>query len=67
MVDGRVLEFENAHVAVGGCGGEEAAGLMGGPGYHVDRGLVLGELVDALPLIVLALLLPDEYLAVVAG
>lgn len=40
---------------------------MGGPGDNVDRGLVQGEVVDALPLVALgALFFPDKDFAVVA-
>lgn len=68
VVDGVVLELEDADVAVGRGAGEEAAGLVRGPGHDVDRGLVQGVVVDALPLRALlgALLLPDEDLAVEA-
>lgn len=41
---------------------------MGSPGDDIDRRLVQGEVVDALPLAVRgALLLPDEDLAIVSG
>lgn len=69
VVDGAaVLELEDGDVAVGGGTGEEAAGFVGGPGDDVDRGLVQGEVVYALPLrrLLGALLLPDEDFAVVA-
>ena len=68
MVDSVVLELEDGDVAVGGGAGEQAAGLVRGPGDDVDRGLVQGEVVDALPLggLLGALFLPDEDLAVVA-
>lgn len=40
---------------------------MRGPGDSIDGGFVMGEVVDALPRVVLGtLLLPDEDLAVVA-
>lgn len=41
---------------------------MGSPGDDIDRRLMQGEVVDALPLAVRgALLLPDEDLAIVSG
>lgn len=69
VVDGVVLELEDGDGAVRGGAGQEAARLVGGPGNDVDRGLVLGEVVDALPLRALlgALLLPDEDFAVVTS
>ena len=60
-----VLELEDGDVAVGGGAGEEAAGLVRGPCYEVDRGGVQGDVVDFLPCAVL--LAPDEDLAVVGG
>ena len=67
MVDGVVLEFENADIAVGGSACEETSGLMGGPSNDVDGSFVEGEIVNSLPGVVLgALLFPDEDFAVVA-
>lgn len=66
VLEGVVLEAEDADAAVGAGGGQVAAGLGRRPGDQVDRGGVQGELVDALPL-VLRLLAPDEDAAVVGG
>lgn len=66
MVEAVVLELEDTDVAVRRGTGEEAAGLVRGPSDDVDRGLVEGEVVDSLPLVVLgALFFPDEDLAIV--
>jgi hypothetical protein len=66
VLEGVVLEAEDADAAVGAGGGQVAAGLGRGPGDQVDGGGVQGELVDALPL-VLRLLAPDQDAAVVGG
>ena len=66
VLEGVVLEAEDADAAVGAGGGQVAAGLWRRPGDQVDRGGVQGELVDALPL-VLRLLAPDQDAAVVGG
>jgi hypothetical protein len=65
---GLVLELEDGDVAVGRGACEQTAGLMRRPGDDVDRGLVQREVVDALPLgrLLVALLLPNEDLAVIA-
>ena len=60
-----ILERQDTDVGVGRGGGEVAARLGGAPGDQVDGGGVQGELVDALPLVVL--LAPDEDAAVVGG
>ena len=60
-----VAELEDRDVAVGGGAGQEAACFVGGPRHDVDRGLVQGEVEDALP--GAGLLAPDEDFAVVAG
>jgi hypothetical protein len=60
-----ILELEHADVAVRGRAREHAAGFVGGPGDEVDGGRVDGDLVDALPGVVL--LAPDEDFAVVGG
>ena len=49
VLEGVVLEAEHADGAVGGGGGEVAAGLWRRPGDQVDGGGVQGEFVDALP------------------
>jgi hypothetical protein len=66
VLEGVVLEAEDADAAVGAGGGQVAAGLWRRPGDQVDRGGVQGELVDALPL-VLRLLAPDQDATVVGG
>lgn len=68
VVNGVVLELEHADVTVRRRARQQAASFVGRPGDNVDRSLVQGEVVDALPLVVLcALFLPDEDFAVVAG
>jgi len=59
-----ILELEHANVSVGRGASEKAAGLVRGPRYDVDAGLVEGEIEDALPCAVL--LPPDENFSVVA-
>lgn len=45
-----VKELKDGDVAIGGCAGEKAAGLMRSPGKSVDGGRVKRDIVDALPL-----------------
>lgn len=66
VLEGVVLEAEDADAAVGAGGGQVAAGLRRRPRDQVDGGGVQGEFVDALPL-ALRLLAPDEDAAVVGG
>lgn len=66
MLEGVVLEAEDADAAVAAGGGKVAAGLWRRPGDQVDGGGVQGKFVDALPL-VLRLFAPDEDAAVVGG
>lgn len=65
MVPGTVAELEHADVAVGGGARQQAARFVGGPGHQVDRGRVVGELGDFLPLA--GLFSPDQHFAVVAA
>lgn len=68
MVDAIVFEFKHTNIAIGRCAGKETASFMGGPSDDIDRRLMQGEVVDSLPLVILrALFLPDENLAVVAS
>lgn len=68
VVDGIVLELENAYVAVGRSARKQAAGLVRRPRNNVDRCLVQREIVDSLPLVVLcSLFFPEENFAVVAA
>lgn len=61
--EGVVLEGQDGHVAVAAGCCEVASSLGRRPGHEVDRGGVVRELVDPLPLAVL--LAPDQDAAIV--
>lgn len=60
-----VLELEDGDVAIRGCAGQQAAGLVGRPRDNIDRSFVQRKIENLLPRALL--LAPDEDLAVVAG